>query len=74
MQKVNEFGLPCFTGTCSEVYLEKAFLNTEFVPNKRLPIAKELGETSLMFPCNPNITQENIDRLCDAILKASRCL
>lgn len=74
MQKVNEFGLPCFTGTCSEVYLEKAFLNTEFVPNKRLPIAKELGETSLMFPCNPNITQENLDRLCDAILKASRCL
>jgi dTDP-4-amino-4,6-dideoxygalactose transaminase len=31
------------------VYLENAFDNTGFRPEKRLPNAVELGETSLMF-------------------------
>jgi len=36
-------------GSCSEVYLEKAFEGTGFRLVERLPIARELGETSLMF-------------------------
>lgn len=46
-----ERGVPSFSGSCSEVYLEKAFDGTSFKPKDRLPIAKELGETSLMFWC-----------------------
>jgi dTDP-4-amino-4,6-dideoxygalactose transaminase len=64
MAKINAKGVPCFSGSCSEVYLEKAFDNTEFRPEKRLPIAKRLGETSLMFLCHPTLTQAEIDKTC----------
>jgi dTDP-4-amino-4,6-dideoxygalactose transaminase len=62
---VNEIvaqGIPCFQGSCSEVYLEKAFDNTGFRPGKRLPNAKELGATSLMFLVHPTLTQDEIDK------------
>jgi dTDP-4-amino-4,6-dideoxygalactose transaminase len=62
---VNEIvaqGVPCFQGSCSEVYLEKAFDNTDFRPDKRLPNAVELGETSLMFLVHPTLTQCEIDK------------
>jgi dTDP-4-amino-4,6-dideoxygalactose transaminase len=60
---VNEIvaaGVPCFQGSCSEVYLEKAFDNTSWRPEKRLPNAVELGETSLMFLVHPTLTQAEI--------------
>ena len=50
-------GVPCFQGSCSEVYLEKAFDGTDFRPAERLPNAKLLGETSLMFLVHPTLTQ-----------------
>jgi dTDP-4-amino-4,6-dideoxygalactose transaminase len=61
-------GVPCYSGSCSEVYLEKAFDNTGFRPEKRLPVAKELGETSLMFLVHPTLTQAEIDRTCAAVV------
>jgi dTDP-4-amino-4,6-dideoxygalactose transaminase len=62
-------GVPCFQGSCSEVYLEKAFDNTGFRPKARLPIAKELGETSLMFLVHPTITDIELEKTCSAIKK-----
>ncbi len=67
MEEINFHGIPCFSGTCSEVYLEKAFDKTKFRPKKRLPIAKELGETSLMFLCHPNLTSSEIKKTCDTL-------
>jgi dTDP-4-amino-4,6-dideoxygalactose transaminase len=67
---VNEIvsaGVPCFQGSCSEVYLEKAFDNTGFRPEKRLPNAVELGETSLMFLVHPTLTQAEIDKTVGVI-------
>ena len=61
INEMNALGLPCFQGTCSEVYLEKAFDKTNFKPKERLKFAKELGETSLMFLVHPSLTQENIN-------------
>ena len=52
MASINKQEVPCFSGSCSEVYLERAFDNTGFRPRKRLPNAKLLGETSLMFLCH----------------------
>lgn len=60
-------GIPAFQGSCSEVYLEKAFDNTPWRPEDRLPNAKELGETSLMFLVHPSLTSEEIYKTCDAI-------
>ena len=62
-----EKGVPCFSGSCSEVYLEKAFDNTDFRPEERLPVAKELGETSLMFLVHPTLTQDEIDLTCKVL-------
>lgn len=60
---VNEIvarGVPCFQGSCSEVYLEKAFDNTPWRPEKRLTNAVELGETSIMFLVHPTLTTDEI--------------
>jgi dTDP-4-amino-4,6-dideoxygalactose transaminase len=67
---VNEIvaaGVPCFQGSCAEVYLEKAFDNTGFRPENRLPNAVELGETSLMFVVHPTLTQVEIDQAVSVI-------
>jgi len=53
--QLNDQGLPCTQGSCSEIYLEKAFDGTDFRPKTRLPIAKELGENSIMFMVHPGM-------------------
>lgn len=60
-------GVPCGTGSCSEVYLEKAFDNTGFRPRGRLPAARELGETSVMFMVHPTLTTTDVERTCRVI-------
>ena len=66
-KEINTLGVPCYSGACSEVYLEKAFDNTGFRPKERLINAKELGETSLMFLVHPTLTKDEIQQTCDAI-------
>ncbi|WP_231566454.1 DegT/DnrJ/EryC1/StrS family aminotransferase [Litchfieldella xinjiangensis] len=46
-------GVSCMHGGCSEVYLERAFEATPFAPRVRFPVARRLGETSLMFMVDP---------------------
>lgn len=60
-------GVPCFQGSCSEVYLEKAFDNTGWRPAASLPVAKELGETSLMFLVHPTLTDAEIEKTCSVV-------
>lgn len=60
-------GVPALQGSCSEVYLERAFEGTGFRPRHRLPVARELGETSLAFLVHPTLTDEDLDRMCEAI-------
>jgi dTDP-4-amino-4,6-dideoxygalactose transaminase len=67
VEEINARGVPCYTGSCSEVYLEKAFDNTGFRPEERLPVAKELGETSLMFLVHPTLTDAEIKKTCQVI-------
>ncbi|MFL1455724.1 DegT/DnrJ/EryC1/StrS family aminotransferase [Marinobacter sp. GN3S48] len=67
MKALNEQGVPCFSGSCSEVYLEKAFDGTGWRPEKRLAVARELGETSLMFLVHPTLTQAEIDKTCEVL-------
>ena len=70
MASINEQGVPCSSGSCSEVYLERAFDRTSFRPKERLPNAKLLGETSLMFLCHPTLTEDEIQKTCDVITSA----
>jgi dTDP-4-amino-4,6-dideoxygalactose transaminase len=69
IEAINAEGVPCYQGTCSEVYLEKAFDNTGWRPAKRLPIALELGETSLMWLVHPTLTEDEITKSTQVITK-----
>lgn len=64
---IMENGVPCYQGSCSEVYLEKAFDGTGFRPAERLPVARRLGETSLMFLIHPTLTDAEISKTCAVI-------
>jgi dTDP-4-amino-4,6-dideoxygalactose transaminase len=67
MQEIMSLGVPCFSGSCSEVYLEKAFDGTGWQPEESLPVAKELGETSLMFLVHPTLTDAELSQTCEAL-------
>jgi dTDP-4-amino-4,6-dideoxygalactose transaminase len=66
LQAISAQSVPCFVGSCSEIYLERAFIN-EGYNGLRLPVAKELGETSLMFLVHPRLTEEAIEHTCRVI-------
>lgn len=67
INEINELGVPCHSGSASEVYLEKAFDNTGLRPEPRLPVAKQLGETSLMFLVHPTLLDSEIEKAINAI-------
>ncbi|MDM1344693.1 DegT/DnrJ/EryC1/StrS aminotransferase family protein [Acinetobacter pseudolwoffii] len=67
MTEMNALGVPCFSGSCSEVYLEHAFDGTAWRPTQRLQNAQKLGETSLMFLVHPTLTENNIQTTESAI-------
>ena len=67
IEAINAAGVPCYQGSCSEVYLEKAFANTGWSPSEGLPTARELGETSLMFLVHPTLTDAEIQKSCQVI-------
>jgi dTDP-4-amino-4,6-dideoxygalactose transaminase len=64
-QEIGTAGVPCFVGSCSEIYLEKAFPSRR--ESERLSNAKKLGENSLMFLVHPTLTEEHIARACEAV-------
>lgn len=67
ISEISELGVPCYSGSASEVYLEKAFDNTDLRPEPRLPVAKQLGETSLMFLVHPTLLENEIQKTIEAI-------
>ncbi|MFV7501920.1 DegT/DnrJ/EryC1/StrS family aminotransferase [Acinetobacter pittii] len=74
MQEINSQEVPCFSGSCSEVYLEHAFDGTAWRPEKRLENAQKLGETSLMFLVHPTLSQESIEKTILAINAVNKAL
>ncbi|HUH39642.1 MAG TPA: DegT/DnrJ/EryC1/StrS aminotransferase family protein [Castellaniella sp.] len=67
LREMADQGVPVYSGSCSEVYLEKAFDNTDLRPVQRLPVARELGDTSLMFLVHPTLGDEHIDQACEVL-------
>lgn len=70
--EINARGVPCYQGSCSEVYLEKAFDGTGWRPEVPLPVARNLGETSVMFLVHPTLTPAEIEKTCRVILDVGR--
>ena len=67
IDEINVQGVPCYRGSFSEIYLEKAFDGTDFRPKNRLPMARELGDTSLMFLVHPTLTEKETGLTCSVI-------
>ena len=76
MAAINAAGVPCYSGSCSEVYLEGVFQGQVKAlgpgggvlgPENRLPVARELGETSLMFLVHPTLTDDELEKTCEVI-------
>ncbi|MBM9520881.1 DegT/DnrJ/EryC1/StrS aminotransferase family protein [Desulforhopalus vacuolatus] len=67
MNEVMNMGVPCFSGSCSEIYREKAFTDAGYGPVGRLPVAKELGETSLMFLVHPTLKEDEVGKACEIV-------
>ncbi|MDH5652051.1 MAG: DegT/DnrJ/EryC1/StrS aminotransferase family protein [Gammaproteobacteria bacterium] len=67
IHEFNSLGVPCYSGTCSEVYLEHAFDGLAIRPDKPLTNAQQLGEVSLMFLVHPTLTTEEIDKTVNMI-------
>lgn len=72
MQEISGLGVPCFSGSCSEVYLEKAFDDTPWRPEARLANAQQLGDTSLMFLVHPTLSEQSMQKTVAAIQQVIR--
>jgi len=66
MDAISEKGVPCLSGSCSEIYLEKAF-PSEWQPECRWPVAQELGETSLMFLVHPTLSTSDMQEVAKVV-------
>lgn len=67
VQAIVDAGVPCYQGSCSEVYLEKAFDDTGWRPAERLAVARDLGESSVMFLVHPTLTDAEIAKTCSVL-------
>jgi dTDP-4-amino-4,6-dideoxygalactose transaminase len=67
MNEITALGIPCFSGSCSEIYLEKAFSDATLGPKERLPVAQILGETSLTFLVHPTLSTNDMEFICKKI-------
>jgi dTDP-4-amino-4,6-dideoxygalactose transaminase len=69
IDKLSNANISCGVGACPEIYREKVFKKLKAYPKKRLPNAKILGETSLMFPINPYKSLTKIELEINTIKK-----
>ena len=67
ISEISNLGYPAFSGSCSEIYLEKCFRDAGLTPSHRLPVARLLGETSIMFLVHPTITYTQMSLYVDAV-------
>ena len=65
-------GIPSSVGACSEIYLEKAFVDAGLGPREPLPVAKRLADSSLMFMLHPGLTEQDMRDTYNAVAKIMR--
>lgn len=66
VKEIHARGLPCFTGTCPEIYREQAF-TTLYGEQDALPVAQELGQNSIMVTVHPGMSVEQCSLGADII-------
>ena len=69
-EEISAKGVPCFTGSCSEIYKEKAF--SDLCNNQTLDNARKLGEESLCFLVHPSLTEAEVQQTCQVLLEVAK--
>ena len=64
--EIHQRGVPCFTGSCPEIYKEQAFTERYGI-HPTLPVAASLGGSSVMLNVHPGITEEHCEQTADTI-------
>ena len=72
MNAIYAEGIPCYSGSCSEIYLENAFERSGLQPPKRLEVARQLGDTSLMFLVHPTLDESHMELAAKTVEKVMR--
>ena len=69
IKEIKKENFPAFSGSCSEIYLEKCFDGYSNSYNKRLMNARSIGEDSLMFLVHPTISEIEMEKYALTIKK-----
>lgn len=69
LKQFNQKNINCGVGSCPEIYREKVFRKLKLYPKKRFSNAKLLGETSIVFPIDPNKTLMKVKMEINSIKK-----
>ena len=67
LEELSDLGVPAYSGSCSEVYLEASFQRAGLAPPAPLPMAHQLGTTSLMLLVHPTITVEQMAKMAERV-------
>ncbi len=69
LRQAGQAGLRVFSGSCSEVYREKAF---DFLEQGELPVARLLGEQSLMVEVHPTLRPDLLKHRAETLAAIAR--
>ena len=72
MAEAVDRGVPCFSGSCPEIYREKAITDLGLAPPDRLPVARELGESSLMLLVHPTLSEDQVLAMAETLASVLR--
>jgi dTDP-4-amino-4,6-dideoxygalactose transaminase len=64
---LNNMGIPCNEGVCSEIYLEKAFTKNNLGPESRFANAQRLSDTTLALLVHPTLEPTHIQAILDGL-------
>ncbi len=73
VRELQSRGVPCGVGSCSEIYLERAFEKAGLVPEKPCLVSRGLGERSLMFVVHPTLEVSDMEELGRRIAETLQC-
>jgi dTDP-4-amino-4,6-dideoxygalactose transaminase len=74
--EINQAGVRCTVGSCGEIHRERAFVDSGLAPDRELPVAHRLAETSLAFEVHPTLNAGAVhsagERVAEVVRRATR--
>jgi dTDP-4-amino-4,6-dideoxygalactose transaminase len=61
LEELADAGVPAYSGSCSEVYMEESFQKAGLSPAAPLANARTLGTTSIMLLIHPTISEQQME-------------